>query len=90
MTSHQLSPHARRILQRLNAGHATLSHEHEDDSWRIGIDEQPRKACEEILWLCAVRTLMDRGYRQDYVISEEGQRLLAIPNYDPIITRRKR
>ena len=85
-----VSPRALDLLRCLNRG-ATLSHEKQDESWRIGNQDVTKhfKACEEIVYLCAVRTLANRGYRKDYVISEEGQRILTQRNYTPIILRRK-
>lgn len=89
-TNPNLSPKARAILQKLNCG-AVLTHLKEDDSWKLDNHDITRdhRACEEINYLCAIETLTKSGWQTRYRISNEGRRLLALPQYRPIITRKR-
>lgn len=86
MTAHvHLSGRAKALLQRLNATKATLHRDNQTQTYRIGTEEVSYKASEELIFLCAVQTLANRGYGMDYTVSEEGQRILTIPHYVPVI-----
>lgn len=86
MTAHvHLSGRAKALLQRLNATKATLHYDRQTQSYRIGTETVSYKAGDELVFLCAVQTLANHGYGADYIVSEEGQRILTQPNYVPII-----
>lgn len=83
-----ISPIAKAILQRLNRGQL-LTYTKEDESWRInGQDETKHdRAIRELVHLACVETMSDVGFRKTFRISSEGQRILAIPGYEPIIRK---